>query len=58
MTNPVSEGLPLFRLEETEIEQHLLPFSSHTLKKDILKNLWNIYRFSIFQFSLVLVGVP
>ena len=39
MVDSVSEGLPLFRLVETEIEQHLLPFSLHTYKKENLKSM-------------------
>ena len=39
MIDSVSEGLPLFRLVETEIEQRLLPFSLHTYKKEILKSM-------------------
>ena len=39
MIDSVSEGLPLFRLVETEIEQRLLPFSLHTYKKENLKSM-------------------
>ena len=38
MTDPVSKGLPFFRLVETEIGQHHLPLVHTPYKKVILKS--------------------
>ena len=49
MVDSVSEGLPLFRLVETEIEQRLLSFSLHTCKKK--ENLKSMEYLQIFNTS-------